>query len=85
MKCTGMAPYGNIYNICGRKYLFSLVDVSLQLNEKTILLKFSVLQMEYDPAAAFCCSFGLQMIRIKSVWEEQCLADFYYIRACCGI
>jgi hypothetical protein len=41
--------------------------------------------MKYDLAAAFCCSFGLQMIWIKSVWEEKCLADFFYIRACCQL
>jgi len=39
--------------------------------------------MIYDAAAAFCCSYGLQIIRIKSVWEEQCLAEYFSVSAYC--
>jgi hypothetical protein len=72
-----MAGYGDVYTICGRKYLYALVDVGLAIKQLVSFEHILVLQEQYDKAAAFCCSFGLQMIVIETVWKEKCLTDFF--------
>jgi hypothetical protein len=76
------AHLGSSITICGRKYLLSIPDVCFA-NNRGPVFKILVLQMIYDAAAAFCCSFGLQIIRIKSVWEEKCLAEYFSVSAYC--